>query len=122
MLVTDTLPSKRPAGSSGTGLRWLAIAIVAILAGLATLPFLASRAADATMDELQTVADKQRAYDRLLACAAGKQPKQACIDGWMRDAAALIPDADQSLARTLLDYYVDGSLRGAAGRKAELCG
>ena len=66
MLVTDTLPSKRPAGSSGTGLRWLAIAIVAILAGLATLPFLASRAADATMDALQTVADKQRAYDRLL--------------------------------------------------------
>ena len=66
MLVTDTLPPKRPAGSSGTGLRWLAAAILAILAGLATLPFLASRAADATMDALQKVADKERAYDRLL--------------------------------------------------------
>ncbi len=66
MLVTDTLPSKRPRASSGTGLRWLGAIIVAILVGLAALPFLASRAADATMDALQTVADKERAYNRLL--------------------------------------------------------
>ncbi|SDD35263.1 diguanylate cyclase (GGDEF) domain-containing protein [Massilia sp. PDC64] len=66
MLITDTLPARPPAGSSGTGLRWLAAVMLAILAGLAVLPFLASRAADATMDALQTVVDKERAYDRLL--------------------------------------------------------
>ena len=66
MLVTDTLPSRRPGTPPGAGLRWLAAIIVAILVGLAALPFLASRAADATMDALQTVADKERAYDRLL--------------------------------------------------------
>ncbi|WP_413675185.1 diguanylate cyclase [Massilia cellulosiltytica] len=66
MLVTDTLPSRGPGASSGNGLRWLAAVIVAILIGLATLPFIASRAADATMDALQSAADKQRVYGRLL--------------------------------------------------------
>lgn len=62
------------------------------------------------------------AFDRLLACAAGKSPKQACIDGWMRDAAPLIPAGDEKLARSLLDYYVDGNLRGDAAQKAKPCG
>jgi len=67
------------------------------------------------------LATYRRAFDRLLECAAGKSPKQACIDGWMSDAAPLIPAGDEKLARGLLDYYVDGNLRGDAAQKAKLC-
>ena len=67
------------------------------------------------------LATYRRAFDRLLECAAGKSPKQACIDGWMSDAAPLIPPGDDKLARGLLDYYVDGNLRGDAAQKAKLC-
>jgi diguanylate cyclase (GGDEF)-like protein len=66
VLVTDTLPSRRPAAPAGARLRWLAVVILGILAGLAALPFFGSRAADATMAALQAVADKERAYERLL--------------------------------------------------------
>ncbi|MGN6520511.1 MAG: MBL fold metallo-hydrolase [Dokdonella sp.] len=62
------------------------------------------------------------AFDHLLACAAGTSAKQACIDGWMREAQSLIPAADEQLARGLLDYYVDNSLRGHAAKTRELCG
>ena len=63
----------------------------------------------------------RRAFDHLLDCAAGKSAKQACIDGWMHDADALIPAGDQKLARSLLDYYIDGILRGDAAQKKKLC-
>jgi glyoxylase-like metal-dependent hydrolase (beta-lactamase superfamily II) len=53
----------------------------------------------------------RHAFDRLLDCAAGKEPKQVCVDGWMHDADSLIPSGDQTLARSLLDYYIDGNLR-----------
>jgi len=66
VLVTDTLPSKRPGPRAGAGLRWLAVVVFVILAGLAVLPFLSSRQADATMAALQSVAEKQRAYEHLL--------------------------------------------------------
>jgi glyoxylase-like metal-dependent hydrolase (beta-lactamase superfamily II) len=63
----------------------------------------------------------RHAFDALLACGASSQPKQACIDGWMHDAAPLIPASDEKLARSLLDYYVDQSLRGDAQKRDKLC-
>jgi glyoxylase-like metal-dependent hydrolase (beta-lactamase superfamily II) len=63
----------------------------------------------------------RRAFDGLLACGASAQPKQACIDRWMRDAGPLIPASDEKLARTLLDYYVDRSLRGEAQKREKFC-
>jgi glyoxylase-like metal-dependent hydrolase (beta-lactamase superfamily II) len=63
----------------------------------------------------------RRAFDGLLECAAGVQPKQACLDGWMHDAAPLIPASDEKLARSLLDYYVDQSLRGDAQKREKFC-
>ncbi|HVT32755.1 MAG TPA: MBL fold metallo-hydrolase [Rhodanobacteraceae bacterium] len=63
----------------------------------------------------------RRAFDGLFACGASAQPKQACIDGWMRDAGPLIPASDEKLARTLLDYYVDRSLRGEAQKREKFC-
>jgi glyoxylase-like metal-dependent hydrolase (beta-lactamase superfamily II) len=63
----------------------------------------------------------RRAFDGLLACGASAQPKEACIDGWMRDAGPLIPASDATLARSLLDYYVGQSLRGDAQKREKLC-
>jgi hypothetical protein len=63
----------------------------------------------------------RRAFDRLLGCAAGTSTKKPCIDGWMQDAGPLIPSSDEKLARSLLDYYVDGSLRGDEASVRKLC-
>ena len=63
----------------------------------------------------------RHAFDRFLDCAAGKNAKQVCIDGWMHDADALIPASDQALARSLLDYYIDGNLRADPIQKEKLC-
>lgn len=64
----------------------------------------------------------RRAFDRLLACAKSKETKQVCVDGWMQDAHALIPASDEALARSLLDYYIDSSLRADAEQTKKLCG
>ncbi len=64
----------------------------------------------------------RRAYDRLADCAKSKAPKQACIDGWSRDAAAfLTTPKDHADVQELLDYYLDTVLR-PPGKQAELCG
>ena len=67
------------------------------------------------------LATYRHAFDGLLACAASPQPKATCIEGWMRDADALIPAADRELARSLIDYYVDNSLRGEARNANARC-
>jgi glyoxylase-like metal-dependent hydrolase (beta-lactamase superfamily II) len=63
----------------------------------------------------------RQAFDQLLDCAAGKDAKQKCVDGWMRDAQTLIPTSDQALARSLLDYYIDGNLRADSKQGETLC-
>jgi glyoxylase-like metal-dependent hydrolase (beta-lactamase superfamily II) len=62
------------------------------------------------------------AFDRLLACAATDSAKAACIEGWVRDAGTLVPEEDRKLARSLLDYYLDTSLRADSTHTAALCG
>jgi glyoxylase-like metal-dependent hydrolase (beta-lactamase superfamily II) len=65
----------------------------------------------------------RHAFDNLLACAASTATKSECLDGWQRDAARFLPtEQDQKLARVLLDYYVDGILRGDPKKTAALCG
>jgi glyoxylase-like metal-dependent hydrolase (beta-lactamase superfamily II) len=64
----------------------------------------------------------RRAFDRLLRCAASKSAKSACIDDWMNEAGSLIPSSDEKLARSLLDYYIDGSLRAKPQASDALCG
>jgi glyoxylase-like metal-dependent hydrolase (beta-lactamase superfamily II) len=64
----------------------------------------------------------RRAFSNLLDCAAGKAAKDACIDGWGNDAAALFhSSADVSYARTLIAYYVDNYLRNPSERIRRLC-
>jgi glyoxylase-like metal-dependent hydrolase (beta-lactamase superfamily II) len=56
----------------------------------------------------------RRAFDALLACAAGGASNADCIDGWFRDSHAV----DSPYARELLDYYLKQFLRPEApGRK-----
>lgn len=62
----------------------------------------------------------RKAFDRLLACAAGKAGKDACIDGWLHDAKSLVPESDEKLARGLLGYYLDGIL-GDPSKTRPLC-
>lgn len=65
----------------------------------------------------------RRAYDALLACAAGDSPKTACAEAWLRDMGDLIPAEEQTFARSLLvDYYIDARLRMSAERRSEACG
>lgn len=61
------------------------------------------------------------AFDGLLRCAESDAPKAECIDGWMRDADALLPEEDRDYARAALDYYLDQVLRGQDDRIAGLC-
>jgi glyoxylase-like metal-dependent hydrolase (beta-lactamase superfamily II) len=63
----------------------------------------------------------RKAFDALLACAAGAEPKVTCIDGWLKDAGELVPVDDRGYAKALLDYYLDEVLRGHAGKLAQLC-
>ncbi len=64
----------------------------------------------------------RKAFDALLECAAGDAAKSACVDGWMQDADALIPEGDRELARSLLDYYLDAVLRAGPERDTKFCG
>ena len=62
------------------------------------------------------------AFEKLLACAAGTAANDACVNGWMNDAAPLLKAEDPKLARMLADYYVGGVLRGDASAIAKRCG
>ena len=63
----------------------------------------------------------RRGYANLLACTAGAQAKSVCIDGWISDTGILLGENDRAFARTLLDYYIDQSLRGDKNKTARAC-
>lgn len=62
------------------------------------------------------------AFDGLLACAASDAPQASCVEGWIRDAGAWLPQAEHGRTRGMADYYVAQVLRGPAERLAPLCG
>jgi glyoxylase-like metal-dependent hydrolase (beta-lactamase superfamily II) len=53
----------------------------------------------------------RESFERLMACTASSVPAAQCVDGWLRDAGGLFPQAQQPLARTLLSYYLGERLR-----------
>lgn len=64
----------------------------------------------------------RRAFNNLLVCAATPTRTQVCVDGWRRDATALLPgigaakvDADR--VDGMIAYYVDQRLRGPAATR-----
>lgn len=63
----------------------------------------------------------RRAFDRLADCAEGSAATQACVDGWLGDAAEFLPtEQDRKGARELLEYYFAEILRSPE-KKAEFC-
>ena len=54
----------------------------------------------------------EAAFDHLLDCAASAQPKEACVNGWMKNAEPFLKHDDPKFTRAMLDYYVTSSLRG----------
>jgi glyoxylase-like metal-dependent hydrolase (beta-lactamase superfamily II) len=62
------------------------------------------------------------AFANLLTCAAATERASSdCVEGWIHDAGALIPDADQARARKMMDYYMTNALRGKPERVEKLC-
>ncbi|HEV2569976.1 MBL fold metallo-hydrolase [Sphingomonas sp.] len=61
------------------------------------------------------------AFNNLLDCAKGTATKEACIDGWLRDAAEFTPATEQTRVRGMIGYYVDSRLRAAPQEKARYC-
>jgi len=64
----------------------------------------------------------RHAYANLLACASSDKAKSACIEGWMSDAQPLLATDDSKFAKSLLDYYLDDSLRADPAKTKKLCG
>ncbi len=62
----------------------------------------------------------RKAFNTLLDCAASKQPKEACVAGWKRDAAAFIPAGDGRVG-DMVGYYLDTRLRAAPEQRDRFC-
>jgi glyoxylase-like metal-dependent hydrolase (beta-lactamase superfamily II) len=60
------------------------------------------------------------AFGNLLDCAASDQPKEACVVGWKRDAAAFIP-AGEKRVEGMIAYYLDTRLRAAPEERDRWC-
>jgi len=69
----------------------------------------------------QQFAAYRTAFSNLLECAAGGASTTDCIDGWIRDAAALVDSKDVSYARTLIGYYGESYLRHPSERIRNFC-
>lgn len=61
------------------------------------------------------------AFGNLLDCAGGSAPARACVDGWMRDAARFIPEADRGRVPGMIAYYIDTRLRAAPEERVRYC-
>jgi len=61
------------------------------------------------------------AFARLLDCSASARSKSACVDAWITDAGQLVSPEQHAYARALLEYYMDGMLRGDPAKRARLC-
>jgi glyoxylase-like metal-dependent hydrolase (beta-lactamase superfamily II) len=75
----------------------------------------------APMHRLQ-FATYRKAFSDLLDCATGSAEKNACVDGWLSDASALISSEDASYARALIGYYLENYLRNPSERIRAFCG
>jgi glyoxylase-like metal-dependent hydrolase (beta-lactamase superfamily II) len=60
------------------------------------------------------------AFNNLLDCAAGDSARDACVDGWMRDAAEFIPAAETRV-ESMVGYYIDTRLRAEPEERMRYC-
>ncbi|HEY1076320.1 MAG TPA: MBL fold metallo-hydrolase [Fontimonas sp.] len=63
----------------------------------------------------------QRAYRKLLTCAASDRSNAQCGSAWLSDVGDLVPDAEHAFAQRLLDYYLEQVLRPGAPGAGKYC-
>ncbi|MDN3920515.1 MBL fold metallo-hydrolase [Roseateles violae] len=63
----------------------------------------------------------RRAFDGLLACAAGDRPVADCAAAWLSDLDGLIAEADKPRTLGLLSYYFKAHLRAAPEQRLRFC-
>jgi glyoxylase-like metal-dependent hydrolase (beta-lactamase superfamily II) len=61
------------------------------------------------------------AFGNLVACGASSKDKSVCVDGWIADAKPLLGDSDPHWVKSLVDYYLDNSLRAPKAQTDKLC-
>ena len=61
------------------------------------------------------------AFNALLDCSESSQPRQACIDGWMSEAAEFIPQVDHARVARMAGYYIDSRLRAPVAERKRFC-
>ena len=59
----------------------------------------------------------QAAYNNLLTCAASTAPDDACVTGWLRDAAPFVDAAHARYVKEALAYYLHERLRSPDATK-----
>ncbi|HYE27659.1 MAG TPA: MBL fold metallo-hydrolase [Allosphingosinicella sp.] len=60
------------------------------------------------------------AFGNLLDCAVTDSEKEACVEGWKRDAADFIPPDDPRID-AMVGYYLDTRLRAPYGEREKYC-
>ncbi len=63
----------------------------------------------------------RRAFDGLLACAAGDAGVADCAARWENDLGPLLPENQRRLSRMLLDYYFQNVLRAGPAKRDRYC-
>ncbi len=61
------------------------------------------------------------AFNNLLDCGASTRTRDACIEGWKKDAASFIPAADGRRVGEMAGYYLDTRLRAAPAERERYC-
>ena len=61
------------------------------------------------------------AFGNLLDCGASDRPRDQCVAGWRRDAAAFIPAGRERMIDELAGYYVDSRLRAVPEERTRYC-
>ena len=65
--------------------------------------------------------DWRRAYDNLLDCSSSRASRQGCIDGWLKDASAFIPESERERAAGMAGYYIGSRLRAPGSEREHYC-
>jgi glyoxylase-like metal-dependent hydrolase (beta-lactamase superfamily II) len=63
----------------------------------------------------------RRAFDGLLACAAGTAPGASCADGWVTALGPLLPAERHAGTRRWVQQYLDDVLRAPTERRDRYC-
>ena len=61
------------------------------------------------------------AFANFLDCGSSARGREECADGWVRDAAAFIPENERRRMREYALYYLDSRVRAAEPERSRFC-